>query len=200
MKLLFVTLTLSARGGQVVLANILRKLQEQNVNFHFVAFKPKGTSDFPGCEHLYQGIKNIEIIEVEPLDNDNAMMNAYVDASADYIRANQDKYDKVILDSWLTAMAGILAQVDQDKTDHLVQSDPYFEPENDDVRWKSHALELVPYFPLKRMVVSQSIQQLFIERYNQTYPVINLFVDDTYRQATFTVADRPTTRLVTIDF
>lgn len=197
MKLLFVTRTLGARGGSIVVANILRKLQEQDIAFHFVAFKPAGTQDFAGCEHVYKGIRNIEIIEVEPHDDDNAMINAYIDASAAYIKKHQHEYDKVILDSWYTAISGVLAQADPGKTYQLVQSDPFFEPENDSVRWKARVLELIPYFPLQRLVVSKSIQQLFATRYGQKYPVINLFVDDAYRRADFSVTDRPFTRFVT---
>ena len=180
-----------------MLARIIQKLQEDGVDYHLVAFKPTGTEGFPGCEHLYKDLKNIEIIEVDERNNDAAMLNAYIDASASYIKVNQHKYDRVILDSWYTALAGILARSDQDKTYHLVQSDPYFEPENDDVRWKSRALELVPYFPFKRIVVSRSIQKMLEDRYGERHPAIDLFIDDVYRQIDFEVVNRPSLRFIT---
>ncbi len=196
-KLLFVTRVLNGRGGQIVLSSLVKELQGQGADLHFVAFKPKGTDDFPGCSHLYQGLKNVEIIEIDTYDNDAAMMNAYVDASTAYLRKHQHAYDKIVLDSWFTAMAGILAQLDYRKTYHLVQSDPYFIPENQSVIWKSRAFELLPYFPMQRIVVSRSIQQLFQERYGQRYPAINLFIDNVYRQTNYTVVERPVLRFVT---
>lgn len=175
----------------------MRALQAEGVDLHFVAFKPRGSEDFPGCEHLYQDIQNIEIIEIEPHGNDTLLMKAYVDASANYLRQHQQEFDKIILDSWFTVMAGVIAQIDYDKTYHLVQSDPYFDPENESVIWKSRAFELLPYFPLKRIVVSHSVQQLFQDRYEQYYPNINLFIDDAYRRADFGISDQPTIRFIT---
>lgn len=116
--MLFVTREPSNRGGQIVLTNLIRKLKRQGVALDFVGFKVEGEADFPDCEHLYEGL-GIRLVSVPKYSSDAEQMREYIDAATAELRAVQDNYDKVVLDSWYSAAAGILAQADPAKTIHF---------------------------------------------------------------------------------
>lgn len=187
-KLLFITRTLNGRGGQVILTNLIRTLRQQGYSVHFVAFKPEGTPDFPDCEPLYAGLQT-QIVSVPEHSDNTLQMQEYVNAGTDYLRQHQNKYDTVVLDSWWTMLAGVFAQVDPHKTYHFVQSDPVFTPRTTSAIWEARLFAMLPLYPLTRIMVSKSTQELFKTRYNTEYPRIDLYVDDAYRQADFTVRD-----------
>lgn len=196
MKLLFVTRTPSNRGGHVVLTHLIRTLKKQGVALDFIGFKAAGDPDFPDCEHLFADL-DIRLVTVPKHDSDAAQMNEYIDAATTELRAVQDDYDKVILDSWYSAAAGILAQTSPAKAIHFVQSDPYFAPENESTIWKSRFFELLPYFPFKRIMVSAEVRDLFKTRYGVEHSSLDLFIDEAYHTAQFDVADRQPLRLIT---
>lgn len=195
MKTLLLTRTLSNRGGSIIVANLVKGLRAQGYDIDFVGFKEKGTEDFPDCAPLYKDVA-IEIIEVDHSDEQPLQMKAYIDAAQAYLHDNKDKYDKIILDSWFSAIAGSSEQLPYDKTFHLVQSDPQFEPENVSVVWQSRLFSMLPLFPMQRIVVSRSLQKLFHERYGKEYSRIDLYVDDRYREADFIVHDSKPLRLI----
>lgn len=195
MKLLFMTRTPSNRGGQVVLTHLIRELKAQGVQLDLIGFKPEGEPPFEGCEALFEGL-DAQIIPIQKHQNNDTQLEEYIHTMAKTLRRIHRQYDKIILDSWYTAAAGILAQLDTAKTVHFVQSDPYFVPESDAEIWKSLFFEMVPYFPFERIVVSKNIQKLFKERYDKKYPHLNLFIADAYHKASFEVKDQPKLRLV----
>ncbi len=195
MKTLFVTRTLSNRGGSIIVANLVKELRRQGHDVDFVGFKPQGTEDFPGCAPLYAGM-DIEIIEVPVHDEQPLQMKAFIDGAQAYLAAHASHYDRVILDSWFSALAGSVQQLPYDTTFHLVQSDPSFEPEDASVAWQSRLFSILPLLPMQRIVVSKSLQKLFHERYSKEYPRIDLYVDDAYRAADFTVKDNQPLRLI----
>ncbi|MGF7228822.1 MAG: glycosyltransferase [Candidatus Saccharibacteria bacterium] len=195
MKILCITRTVGNRGGHVIFAQLIRALKSQGYVIDFVAFKPDGTDDFSNCESLYEGL-DAKVIAVPASENDATQMDAYLAASVKFLKAYQHTYDKIILDSWLTAAAGIIARVEYGKSYQLVQSDPLFAPEDESVIWKSRYFELLPLYPMQRVVVSQSIQTLFEQRYHTVHPRIDLSIDDAYRTADFTVQDGPVMRFV----
>jgi glycosyltransferase involved in cell wall biosynthesis len=195
MKILFLTRTTSNRGGQIILVNLIKRLRQQGYAIDFVAFKPQGAEDFPDCAPLYQNVA-INVLEVDPYDEQPLQMKAFIDAAQSYLHENKDKYDKIILDSWFSALAGAVEQLPYDKTFHLVQSNPNFEPEDASVVWQSRLHSVLPLSPMQRIVVSKSMQTLFKEQYNEEYPRLDLYIDDIYRTADFTVEDRQFLRLV----
>lgn len=195
MKTLLLTRTLSNRGGSIIVANLVKQLRTQGYDIDFVGFKLRGDEDFPGCAPLYKD-SGITILEVDCFDEQPLQMKAYIDAAQSYLHENKDKYDKIILDSWFSAIAGSVEQLPYDKTFHLVQSDPQFEPEDVSVVWQSRLFSMVPLLPMQRIVVSKSLQKLFHERYDKEYPRIDLYVDDRYRKADFAVQDSKPLRLI----
>lgn len=195
MKTLILTRTLSNRGGSIIVTNLIRELRRQGYDIDFVGFKEKGTEDFPDCAPLYRDV-SITILEVDQHKEQPLQMKAYIDAAQSYLHENKDKYDKIILDSWFSAIAGSAEQLPYDKTFHLVQSDPQFEPEDASVVWQSRLFSMLPLLPMQRIVVSKSLQKLFHERYGKEYPRIDLYVDDRYREADFAVKDTKPLRLV----
>jgi len=195
MKTLFLTRTLSNRGGSIIVANLVKELRTQGYDIDFVGFKPEGTEDFPDCAPLYKDV-NIEIIEVPQYKEQPLQMKAYIDAAQRYLHQHKDTYDKIVLDSWFSALAGSMEQLPYEKTFHLVQSDPQFEPEDASAVWQSTLFSVLPLLPMQRIVVSKSLQILFHKRYGKEYPRIDLYVDDIYRTAEYTVQDATPLRLV----
>lgn len=195
MKTLVLTRTLSNRGGSIVVANLVKQLRRQGYDVDFVGLKEKGAEDFPDCAPLYKDIP-ITILEVDRHKEQPLQMKAYIDVAQSYLHENKDRYDKIILDSWYSATAGSAEQLPYDKTFHLVQSDPQFEPEDASVVWQSRLFSLLPLIPMQRIVVSKSLQQVFHQRYGKEYPRIDLYVDDHYREADFTVQDTKPLRLI----
>lgn len=194
-KVLFITRTLNTRGGQVVVTNLIRSLRARGHDVHYVAFKPKNSEDFPGGMPIYDGL-NTEIISVEQSDVAAEQMQAYIDGIREYLLQHKSEYDRIILDSWYTVIAGILAGVDADKTYQFVQSDPVFSPRDTSALWEARLFALLPHYPMKRIVVSQSIRNLFKQRYGIAYPNVDLFIDDIYRESDFTVEERQKLRII----
>lgn len=195
MKTLVLTRTLSNRGGSIIVTNLVKALRAEGHEIDFVGFKLKGTEDFPDCAPLYKDVP-ITILEVDLYDEQPLQMKAYIDAAQLYLHENKDKYDKIILDSWFSATAGSAERLPYDKTFHLVQSDPQFEPEDASVVWQSRLFSMLPLLPMQRIVVSKSLQQVFYERYGKEHPRIDLYVDDRYREADFTIRDSKPLRLI----
>lgn len=195
MKTLVLTRTLSNRGGSIVVANLVKQLRMQGYDIDFVGLKEKGAEDFPGCAPLYKDVP-ITILEVDRHKEQPLQMKAYIDAAQSYLHEHKDRYDRIILDSWYSALAGSAEQLPYNKTFHLVQSDPQFEPEDVSVVWQSRLFSLLPLIPMQRIVVSKSLQQVFHERYGKEYPRIDLYVDDRYREANFIVQDNKPLRLI----
>lgn len=195
MKHLILTRVLGNRGGNVIHANLARELLAQGVEVEIIAFKPEGTEDFPDCEPLYRGL-HVTAMPVPTSDDDSVQMQESIDAAVQLLRERRGNYSIIILDSWFMAMAGILSGVIDEKVFHLAQSDPVFKPEDSTKIWRAYAFEMTPRYPMQRIVVSRSLQELFVERYGVECPRLDLYIDDTYRQAEFHVADRPTTRFV----
>lgn len=176
------------------MVNLIKKLRQQGYDIDFVAFKPKGQEDFPDCALLFAGV-DITLVEI-PLHTEQPLqMKAYIDAQQAYLRDRQAAYDKIILDSWTSALAGSLERLPYDKTFHLVQSDPCFEPEDVSVVWQSRLFSVLPLLPMQRIIVSKSLQALFKERYGKEYPRIELYIDDMYRDAEYKVVDSKPLRL-----
>ena len=196
MKILFITRRIVNRGGQIVLTGLMHKLQEQGYDIHFVAFNPEGREDYPdGTAPMYKGL-DVEIRRIKAYDSDAEQCREYIDAAANYLKKNQNKYDRVILDSWYIAVSGVLARCNLKTTFHLVQSDPHFAPQTESKIWESRLFEVLPLFPTQRILVSKNLQQVFKERHGQEYPAVDLYVDDIYRASDFTVRDTEAIRFV----
>jgi glycosyltransferase involved in cell wall biosynthesis len=194
---LLITRNFNNRGGQVVLTDIARQLEQEGVPINLVGFKPAGSENYPNCEPLYAGL-NTTIVEVPPRgDDDNPFqVKGYIDAATTFLQEKGDDYDKIILDSWYIALAGITARLDQRRTFQLVQSIPHFEPQYSTEVYQSQLLGALPHFPLPRILVSRHDQTVFEQRYGQIHPKIDLYVGDTFRDAQFEVKDSPVIRFV----
>ena len=195
-KLCILTRTLSRRGGQVFLSQLVRQLTAEGVDLEFVGFKPKGSEDFAGCGDLYRGLA-VHLIPVPVHNNDAAQLDAYITAATEFLQANHRRFDRILLDSWYIAMAGAMAEVrPAGKLFQLVQSDPEFSTRTPEKIWESRCFRLFPRMPMQRIMVSRPLQQTFAQRYQVDYPKINMAVEPEYLRADFTVRDRPELRLI----
>lgn len=191
MKILILTRTLARSGGMVIVSSLIRELVNQGYDITFVAFNPAGEPKIPdNAKDLYEGIETT-IYEIPSCQDEDAQIKEYIDAAVKFIRANQAKYDKIILDSWYILIAGIVSQIaGNQNVYHLVQRDPEFEPENHSKIWKAQALQLAGHSKTQRIVVGRTLANTFKDRYGIDYPVLDLYIDDVYRRKSFNVKSR----------
>jgi glycosyltransferase involved in cell wall biosynthesis len=197
MKVLLLSRTLARSGGMVIVSTLVRELVQQGVDISFVAFKPEGTPDIPDdAQDLYQDLP-LTVYAIPRRDNPEEQLDEYIKAAADYLRQHHEQYDKIILDSWYSMIAGALAQIiDSPKVFHLVQRDPVFVPEHPSKIWTAYTFELAGLFKMQRVVVGRSLVQTFQERYGVVYPALDLYIDNTYRQKNFVVSNRQPVKLL----
>ena len=196
MDILFITRNRSGRGGHILVVNLVKQLRTRGHTVTLVAFKPEGEADFPDCEVLWEG-SNAVLIPIAASDDYNEQMSLYISAGTDYLRKNAEKFDRVILDSWFTMGAGINAGIITEKVYHLAQSSPVFKPKDSSKIWESLFFDLLPRYPVQRIVPSEADAALYREQYRQTCSVLPLYLSDAFHQSSLEIHERSPLRLVT---
>lgn len=181
------------RGGHIVLTSLVKKMREDGYDVNLVTFdSEKNAKKEVPC---WKGVE-FDFIKVDHKGDFNEEQIAHVEAVAEYLEKNIEKFDKVILDSWFVALACARKNIFSDKIYHLVQSDPCFVPENKMEFWKSELFNLLPVMPFNRIVVGKSLAEHFEDKYEREFKYIKLFLDKAYLNAQFEVKERNLLRIV----
>ena len=186
MKLLFLTRGISKRGGCIVLTSLVRELRKRGYSVELVAFKRRGDEDYRHGRSFWEDLKPT-IVEIPKRENENLQNAEYFMAASKYIKKNSQKYDRVISDSWFSLIATIKSGKINDNFFQLVQSDPEFVPENQSKVWEAELFSLLPRFKIRRIVVSQVLQNIFQKRYFQKTNKMQLFVRNEFFRANFKI-------------
>ncbi len=192
-KILFVTRGRSSRGGHVVLVNIVRELRKEGYDVTLTVFESKKQMKkvVPYWESM-----DVNFVEIPHLKERNSEQIEHVKAISKYIRENVDSFDKIILDSWITALAVAREYIFSDKIWQLVQSDPLFVPENESVFWKAELLGLLPLTPMNRIIVSETLAKHLSKRYKKKFEYLSLFLDENYLKCKFDVGESEILKIV----
>ncbi|MDO8241027.1 MAG: glycosyltransferase family 4 protein [Candidatus Moranbacteria bacterium] len=193
MKILFITRTRTARGGHIVFTNLVRELHKEGYDVTLTTFesKEKMKRVVPYWENI-----DVNFVEIPHLEDRDSEQMAHIEAASVYIRENIDKFDKIILDSWFIAMAALRENIFSDKIFHLVQSNSAFAPENKGEFWKSELFNLLPFTPMNRIIVSESLALHFKEKYRKDFKTMHLFLDEVYLKNEFNVKSREILKIV----
>ncbi len=139
---------------------------------------------------------DVNFVEVPHLEEKDSEQIAHVEAASVYIKENINNFDKIILDSWVIALAVIREGIFSEKIFHLVQSNPVFAPEKQSEFWKSELFNLLPFIQVNRIVVSRSLAVHFKEKYKKEFSYISLFLDEAYFKSKFEVRSADVLKIV----
>jgi len=177
------------------LVNLVKQLRQRGHDVTLVAFQPENEDPYPDCETLWQDA-GATLIKIDYSPDYNEQMAAYMKAAEVYLVAHAAEFDRVVLDSWFNMIAGIKARIIGGTTYHLAQLDPVFRPKDSAKIWEAQLFELLPFYPIQRIVPSRADAALYHERYGNKCAVLPLYLDNTYHQATFEIRERNPLRLV----
>ena len=99
MKILFITPGIAKRGGCIVLTALAREMEKRGHHIKIVAFDKKGDKNYLRSWFLWQDLKP-EIIEINCRKTKNEERLEFFQAVREYLVKNENKFDRIILDSW----------------------------------------------------------------------------------------------------